>query len=65
MKRSDLERHLRSHGCAFWREGGGHEVWWNPANRRMTAVPRHREIRPGTVRSICKHLDIPRPDNCN
>lgn len=65
MKRLDFERHLREHGCTLWREGGAHAVWWNPANRQMAPVPRHREIKPGTVRMICKELEIPRPDNPN
>jgi hypothetical protein len=28
---------------------------------RPPAVPRHREIKEGTVRAICKQLEIPRP----
>lgn len=61
MKLGDLERHLRGQGCVFFREGGAHTVWLNPANRKIASVPRHREIKEGTVRSICKQLEIPRP----
>jgi mRNA interferase HicA len=60
MKLLELERHLRRHGCEFFREGGSHSVWWNPQNRKMTSVPRHKEIKEGTVRGICKQLEIPR-----
>ena len=44
VKRVDLERHLRSHGCQLYREGGRPSAGWNPANRKTSAVPRHREV---------------------
>ena len=59
MKRKDLLKHLRKHGCQFVREGGEHTIWENPANGRQTAVPRHREILDFTARRICQQLDIP------
>jgi mRNA interferase HicA len=61
VKLLDLERHLRAHGCHFVREGGAHTLWTNPANRKVAPVPRHREIKEGTVRAICRQLEIPRP----
>jgi len=61
MKLPELERHLRQQGCAFLREGGAHSVWLNPRNSRIASVPRHREIKQGTVRAICKQLEIPQP----
>jgi len=61
MKLNDLERHLRRHGCHFHREGGSHTIWFNPANRKLTSVPRHREIKENTARAICKQLEIPLP----
>jgi len=61
MKLGDLERHLREQGCVFFREGGAHTVWLNPANRKITSVPRHREIKEGTVRGICRQLEITQP----
>ena len=61
MKLADLERHLRREGCAFLREGGAHSVWLNPGNGKIASVPRHREIKEGTVRAVCKQLEIPRP----
>ncbi|MBM3239598.1 type II toxin-antitoxin system HicA family toxin [Candidatus Poribacteria bacterium] len=44
MKRRDLLRHLRQHGCRFVREGEEHSIWENPTTNRRTSVPRHREI---------------------
>jgi len=61
MKLRDRERHLRAQGCVFYREGGAHTVWFNPAKRKITSVPRHREIKEGTVRGICRQLEIRRP----
>jgi len=61
MKLRELERHLRAHGCVLFREGGAHTVWLNPSNRKITSVPRHREIKEGTVRGICRQLEIPQP----
>jgi predicted RNA binding protein YcfA (HicA-like mRNA interferase family) len=61
MKLRDLESHLRQHGCQFYREGGAHTVWLNPQRRKLASVPRHREIKEGTVRGICRQLEIPAP----
>jgi mRNA interferase HicA len=61
MKLLDLERHLRTHGCVLAREGGRHSVWQNPANGKAAPVPRHREVKQNTVRSIIRQLEIPSP----
>jgi len=61
MKLADLERHLRQHSCVPYREGGAHSIWFNPQNRKIASVPRHREIKENTIRAICKQLEIPRP----
>ena len=59
MKRGDLLRHLREHGCALLREGGNHSWWHNPTQNRRSAVPRHNEINDYLARKICKDLGIP------
>lgn len=59
MKRGDLLRHLREHGCALLREGGNHSWWHNPSQNRRSAVPRHNEINDYLARKICKDLGIP------
>lgn len=61
MKLAELERHLRQQRCVLLREGGTHTVWSNPRIRKISSVPRHREIKEGTVRAICKQLEIPQP----
>lgn len=54
-------RHFAANGCEFVREGAQHTIVRNPANGQETQVPRHREIKFGMVRKICKHLGVPLP----
>ena len=61
MKRRDLIRHLRSHGCEFLREGGKHTVFVNRGKRKSTTIPRHREVNDYLAQKICKDLDVPKP----
>ena len=61
MKRIDLIRHLKNMAASFLREGGNHTIYVNRAAKKVSAVPRHREIIEFTARKICKDLDIPRP----
>lgn len=60
MKRLDLERHIRAHGCEIKREGAKHTVWHNPTTGRAATMPRHRELPATTARAICDQLGIPR-----
>ena len=61
MKRVDFIRHLEAHGCALLREGGNHTVYVNRAARKVSTVPRHRELNDELAKKICKDLEIPRP----
>jgi len=61
MKRVDLVRHLERHGCEFVREGKEHTLYINRQAKKSAAVPRHREIPKGTVRSICRALGLSSP----
>ncbi len=61
MKRRDVLRHLRQHGCRLVREGGEHSIWENPATHRRTSVPRHNEILEFTAVRICQQLEVPEP----
>lgn len=58
MKRRDLEKHLRSHGCVLEHHGGRHDVWSNPHTGSEAPVPRHNELKTDTARGICKQLGI-------
>ena len=61
MKRIDLIRHLEYHGCEFLREGGRHTIYVNRPAKRVSAMPRHREIMGFTAHKICRYLGIPEP----
>ena len=61
MKRRDLVRHLESNGCELLREGGRHTVYVNRTNRKVSTVPRHREINEYLARKICRDLEVPIP----
>jgi mRNA interferase HicA len=61
MKRAKLEEHLHKYGCEFDHHGGRHDIWLNPVNLSQAPVPRHREIKSGTVRNICRQLGIADP----
>ncbi len=54
-------QHLQLHGCGFHHEGGRHTTVFNAANNHKSRVPRHREIKRGLVREICRQLGIPPP----
>jgi predicted RNA binding protein YcfA (HicA-like mRNA interferase family) len=58
MKRVDLIRHIEANGCAFLREGGRHTVYFNPISRKVSTVPRHREINDFMAKKICRELEI-------
>ena len=59
MKRGDLLRHLRHHGCTLKREGANHSLWTNPRTGAVEAVPRHNEVADQLSRRICRNLSIP------
>jgi predicted RNA binding protein YcfA (HicA-like mRNA interferase family) len=62
MKRRDLEKHLRKHGCEpdVNRSGrGAHDVWRNPEKQRKAAIPRHREVKTMLGRQVCRDLGVP------
>jgi predicted RNA binding protein YcfA (HicA-like mRNA interferase family) len=61
MQRRALLQHVRRYGCRKLREGGKHTVYWNPANRQSSTIPRHTEIADKLTYKICKDLGIPNP----
>ncbi len=61
MKRKDLVRHLEKNGCEFLREGGKHTVYVNRMEKKVSTVPRHREIDENLAKRICKDLGISKP----
>lgn len=58
MKRTKLIKHLTKNGCYLLREGGKHSIFYNPVTNKVSAVPRHTEIKQFIAEKICKDLDI-------
>ena len=61
MKRRDLVHHLEEHGCELLREGGNHSVYINRSARKVSTVPRHREVNEDLARKICRDLEVASP----
>ncbi|MCL4539096.1 MAG: type II toxin-antitoxin system HicA family toxin [Bacteroidetes bacterium] len=61
MKRADVIRHLEKHGCEFLREGSKHTIYVNRSAKKVSSVPRHKEIIDQLVQKICKDLGISNP----
>lgn len=61
MKRKIFIRHLEKNGCEFLREGSNHTVYVNRLEKKISTVPRHREIDENLTRRICKDLGITKP----
>ena len=53
MKREELIRHLRRHGCRLKREERSHSLWQNPQIGAVEAIPRHTEISNQLAKKIC------------
>lgn len=60
MKRTELVKTLREHGCVLLREGKKHSIFIRVASGKYTPVPRHREINEWTAKKIMKDLGIER-----
>jgi mRNA interferase HicA len=58
MKRIQLLKHLKAHGCYQLREGSRHSWWINGEQSRRSAIPRHVEISDQLAKKICKDLGV-------
>lgn len=57
MKKSELERRLKSQGCELASHGKRHDKWVNPKTGAFDFVPRHAdEVATGTASKILKRL---------
>jgi len=61
VKRKDLISHLEANDCLLYREGGRHSLFRNTVNNKLSAVPRHKEIKNVLCLKICKDLKIEAP----
>jgi predicted RNA binding protein YcfA (HicA-like mRNA interferase family) len=58
VKRTELIRQLQQQGCQFYRHGGRHDIYINPATGKKQPVPRHSEIDNALARHIKKYLGL-------
>ena len=57
MKKSELERRLKSQGCVLESHGKRHDKWVNLKTGAFDFVPRHAdEVATGTASKILKRL---------
>lgn len=59
MKRRIPIRHVERMGCELLREGGKHSVYINRSQKKVSTVPRHREIDENLAKRIFKDPGIP------
>lgn len=62
MKRKDLIRHLEKRGCEFLRDGANHTVYVNRKKKKVSTVPRHREIDDNLAKKSVKTWEFLRPN---
>lgn len=49
----------RKAGFVFIRNtGGSHEIWWNEITRKTCVISHHKEVAPGTIKSIVKQMGV-------
>ena len=63
MKANNFIRYLNNNKCYLHREGGNHGIFINASNKKISSIPRHKEIKNHLVRKICKDLEIPIPSS--
>jgi mRNA interferase HicA len=57
MKRVELLQKLSRVGVKFVRHGGEHDMYVQPKTGIIIPIPRHKEIKEMTARSIIKKLE--------
>ena len=61
MKRRAFIKHLEKNNCSLKREGANHSIYINLKSNKISAVPRHNDIKENLVLKICKDLEITAP----
>lgn len=55
----EVIKKARKAGFVFRRStGGAHEIWWNEQKRKTCVIPHHKEIKPGTLKSIIRQMEL-------
>jgi len=53
---------LQRAGFVFDRQKGSHMVYYHPETNRTVVIPRHREIKAGTLREILRESNLTREE---
>jgi predicted RNA binding protein YcfA (HicA-like mRNA interferase family) len=53
---------LERTGFVFDRQKGSHMVYYHPETNRTVVIPRHREIKTGTLREILREANLTREE---
>lgn len=53
---------LEQAGFVFDRQKGSHLVYYHPETNRTVVIPRHREIKTGTLREILREANLSRDE---
>ncbi len=55
----EVIKKARKAGFSFRRNtGGSHEIWWNETKKKTCVIPHHRDIQPGTLKSIINQMGL-------
>lgn len=55
----EVIKKARKAGFIFRRATGGtHEIWWNEVKKKTCVIPHHKEIKPGTLKSIINQMGL-------
>ena len=57
-----VARALERTGFVFDRQRGSHMVYYHPETNRTVVIPRHREIKAGTLREILREANLTREE---
>lgn len=63
MKTNNFIKYLSDQNCKLIREGGNHSIFQNQLSKKISSIPRHKEVKNNLVRKICKDLDIVAPES--
>lgn len=55
----EVIKKARKAGFIFRRSTGGtHEIWWNETRKKTCVIPHHKEVKPGTLKSIINQMGL-------
>ena len=57
-----VTRALEQAGFVFDRQRGSYMVYYHPQTNRTVVIPRHKEIKKGTLREILREADLGRDE---